>query len=57
MDSTTLGRSRDAIPKWTPFTLDRRTTMVWNNQPRVADDPFREERLARIAAKVTQASA
>ena len=45
------------IPKWTPFTLDRRTTMIWNNECRVADDPFREERLARIAAKVTQASA
>lgn len=45
------------IPKWAPFTLDRRTTMIWNNECRVADDPFREERLARIAAKVTQASA
>ncbi len=40
------------IPKWTPFTLDKRTTMIWNNECRVADDPFREERLARIAAKV-----
>jgi para-nitrobenzyl esterase len=45
------------IPKWTPFTLDRRTTMIWNNECRVADNPFRDERLARIAAKVTQASA
>src|SRR5579863_7004753 len=45
------------IPKWAPFTLDRRTTMIWNNETRVADDPFREERLARIAAKVTAASA
>jgi para-nitrobenzyl esterase len=45
------------IPKWAPFTLDRRTTMIWNNESRVADDPFRDERLARIAANVTQASA
>jgi para-nitrobenzyl esterase len=45
------------IPKWTPFTLDKRTTMIWNNECRVADDPSREERLARIAAKVTPASA
>jgi len=45
------------IPKWTPFTLDRRPTMIWNNECRVADDPFRDERLARVAAKVTQASA
>ena len=40
------------IPKWTPFTLDRRTTMIWNNECRVADDPFREQRLARIAANI-----
>ena len=45
------------IPKWTPFTLDRRTTMIWNNECRVAADPFREERLARIAANVTPATA
>jgi len=45
------------IPKWAPFTLDRRTTMIWNDESRVADDPFRDERLARIAANVTQASA
>jgi para-nitrobenzyl esterase len=45
------------IPKWAPFTLDRRTTMIWNNETRVADDPFKDERLARIAAKVTPASA
>lgn len=45
------------IPKWAPFTLDRRTTMIWNNESRVVDDPFREERLARISAKVTQTAA
>jgi para-nitrobenzyl esterase len=45
------------IPKWSPFTIDRRTTMIWNNECRVADDPFREERLARIAAKITPAAA
>jgi len=31
--------------------------MIWNDECRVADDPFREQRMARIAAKVTQASA
>ncbi len=45
------------IPKWMPFTPDRRTTMIWNNESRVVDDPFRDQRLARIAAKVKQASA
>lgn len=45
------------IPKWSPSTIDRRTTMIWNNECRVADDPFREERLARIAAKITPAAA
>jgi para-nitrobenzyl esterase len=45
------------IPRWAPFTLDRRTTMIWNNECRIADDPFRVERLARIAAKVTPATA
>jgi para-nitrobenzyl esterase len=46
-----------SIPKWSPFTIDKRTLMIWNNETRVADDPFREQRLARIAAKVTPASA
>lgn len=45
------------IPKWSSYTLDRRTTMIWNNVSRVAGDPFREQRLARIAAKVTAANA
>ena len=45
------------IPRWAPYTLDRRTTMIWNNESRVADDPFREQRMARIAAKVTPVSA
>jgi para-nitrobenzyl esterase len=45
------------IPKWAPFTMDQRSTMIWNNECRAVNDPFREERLARIAAKVTQASA
>jgi para-nitrobenzyl esterase len=45
------------IPKWNPFTLDQRSTMIWNNECRVADDPFREQRLARIAANVMPAAA
>jgi para-nitrobenzyl esterase len=45
------------IPKWAPFNLDKRTLMIWNNECRVADDPFREQRLARMAAGAAQAAA
>lgn len=45
------------IPHWDPFTLERRATMIWNNECRAVNDPFREERLARMAAKASQAPA
>jgi para-nitrobenzyl esterase len=35
------------IPKWEPFDTTRRATMIWNNECRVVNDPYREERLAR----------
>jgi para-nitrobenzyl esterase len=34
------------LPKWEPFTADRRTMMMLNNECRTVNDPFREERLA-----------
>ena len=44
------------IPHWDPFTMEKRATMIWNNESRAVNDPFREERLARMAvnAKATQ---
>ncbi|HTA44829.1 MAG TPA: carboxylesterase/lipase family protein [Bryobacteraceae bacterium] len=44
------------IPHWDPFTMEKRATMIWNNESRAVNDPFREERLARTAvnAKATQ---
>ncbi len=35
----------DALPAWAPYTLDRRTTMVFDVECRAVDDPYREERL------------
>ncbi len=37
------------LPKWTPFTADQRATMIFNNESKLVDDPYKEERLA-IAA-------
>jgi para-nitrobenzyl esterase len=34
------------LPRWEPFTADRRATMMLNTDCRLAHDPFREERLA-----------
>jgi para-nitrobenzyl esterase len=42
-------------PKWAPFETTRRATMVWNNECRVVDDPYREERLARAEVLKRQA--
>jgi len=39
------------LPKWEPFTLEKRGMMIFNNQCRFANDPFKEQRLARIAEK------
>jgi para-nitrobenzyl esterase len=35
------------IPKWEPFTESQRATMVFNNECKAVNDPYREERLAR----------
>lgn len=34
------------LPKWDPFTSDRRATMIFNTECRAMNDPYREERLA-----------
>jgi len=34
------------LPKWDPFTSDRRATMIFNTECRAVNDPYREERLA-----------
>ncbi len=35
------------IPKWQPFTEAQRATMIFNNECKAVNDPYREERLAR----------
>jgi para-nitrobenzyl esterase len=35
------------VPKWEPFDTNRRATMIWNNECKVVNDPYHEERLAR----------
>jgi para-nitrobenzyl esterase len=45
------------LPKWAPFNTDQRATMIFNNECKAVNDPFREERLARIAEKAAQAPA
>lgn len=32
------------IPNWPPYSPTERATMVWNNECKVANDPFREEK-------------
>lgn len=39
-----------AIPRWTPYTLPRRQTLVFDNETRMVDDPRGAER--RLFAKV-----
>jgi para-nitrobenzyl esterase len=39
------------IPKWEPFHENTRATMIWNNECKAVNDPYREERLARKEAK------
>jgi len=34
------------LPKWEPFAADTRKTMMFGNNCRVVDDPYRDERLA-----------
>jgi len=38
------------LPRWEPYTLPRRATMVFDAQSRLADDPRGQER--RLFAKV-----
>jgi para-nitrobenzyl esterase len=40
-----------ALPKWEPFTAEKRATMIFNTECRAVDDPYREERLAIAAAQ------
>jgi para-nitrobenzyl esterase len=42
------------LPKWEPFTADKRATMIFNGECRAVNDPYREERLAVAAARQTQ---
>jgi para-nitrobenzyl esterase len=39
------------LPKWTPYTTTQRATMVFNNECKLVNDPYREERLAIAAAQ------
>jgi para-nitrobenzyl esterase len=37
------------LPHWPAFTADQRATMIFNDECKLVNDPFKEERLA-IAA-------
>jgi para-nitrobenzyl esterase len=39
------------LPKWDPFTAEKRATMILNNECRAVNDPYRDERLAVAAAQ------
>ena len=39
------------IPMWAPFDAKQRATMIFNNECKAVNDPFREERLAGAAMK------
>jgi len=38
--------NHNGLPKWDPFTSDKRATMIFNTECRAVNDPYREERLA-----------
>jgi para-nitrobenzyl esterase len=40
------------LPKWEPFTLEQRATMIFNNECKAVNDPWKEERLLRQSLKV-----
>lgn len=42
------------LPKWTPFNTTQRATMIFNNECRLVNDPYREERLAIAAAQASR---
>lgn len=39
------------LPRWAPYTVDERATMIFDNDTRAVNDPRGEERLALIAAR------
>jgi len=39
------------LPKWEPFTGEKRATMMFNNECRAVNDPYRDGRLAIAAAR------
>jgi para-nitrobenzyl esterase len=43
--------STKALPRWDPFTPEKRATMIFNSECRAVNDPYREERLAVAAAQ------
>jgi len=44
-----------AMPNWPAFTGDKRTTMIFDNECKVAADPYAEERAALAALRPGQA--
>jgi para-nitrobenzyl esterase len=44
------------LPSWDPFTAERRATMIFNNECRAVNDPYRDERLAVVAAQPARQS-
>jgi para-nitrobenzyl esterase len=42
------------IPKWEPFTPERRNTMIFNTECRSVADPYRDERLLTTARQTRQ---
>jgi len=44
------------LPTWPAFKTDQRATMVFNNECKVVNDPYREERLALAATKPSQSA-
>lgn len=43
------------LPKWEPFQETQRATMIFNNECKAANDPYRDERLARKDLKSERA--
>ena len=41
------------IPNWPPYSPTERATMVWNNECKLVNDPFREEKDAIAQAQAT----
>jgi para-nitrobenzyl esterase len=46
--------SHPGLPRWSPFTAAARTTMVFDRECGVIDDPHRDERLALQAIRTAQ---